>query len=118
MNESVEIQQKKNEKKYTQAAECPITIFMEQIGGKWKPVIVWLLLLNEVMRFNELDKAIAGISQKMLSQQLKDLEKLNIVERKSYPVIPPKVEYRLTPKGLSLKENLTLIMKWSKENLQ
>lgn len=105
-------------KKYQQAKECPITIFMEQIGGKWKPVIIWLLLLNEVMRFNELDKVIHGISQKMLSQQLKDLEKLKIVDRKSYPVIPPKVEYRLTKKGKSLKENLTKIMEWSNINLK
>ncbi|MBU2994797.1 UNVERIFIED_CONTAM: hypothetical protein GTU68_058798 [Idotea baltica] len=91
---------------------------MEQIGGKWKPVIIWVLLLNEVMRFNELDKAIKGISQKMLSQQLKDLEKINIINRKSYPVIPPKVEYRLTKKGKSLKENLTKIMEWSNQNLK
>ncbi|TRX61461.1 helix-turn-helix transcriptional regulator [Fulvivirga sp. M361] len=105
-------------KKYQQAKECPITIFMEQIGGKWKPVIIWLLILNEVMRFNELDKAIDGISQKMLSQQLKDLEKLDIIDRKSYPVIPPKVEYRLTDKGKSLKENLTKIMEWSNQNLK
>ncbi|WP_234859540.1 winged helix-turn-helix transcriptional regulator [Aquimarina aquimarini] len=104
-------------KKYQQAKECPITLFMEQIGGKWKPVIIWLLLLNDVMRFNELDKAIQGISQKMLSQQLKDLEKLEIVKRKAYPVIPPKVEYRLTEKGKSLKENLTKIMEWSKDHL-
>lgn len=109
---------KKIEKKYRQAKECPITIFMEQIGGKWKPVIIWLLLLNEVMRFNELDKAIDGISQKMLSQQLKDLEKSKIVKRKSYPVIPPKVEYRLTEKGRSLKKNLTSIMEWSMKNLK
>lgn len=105
-------------KKYQQAKECPITIFMEQIGGKWKPVIIWILLLNKVMRFNELDKAIDGISQKMLSQQLKDLERLKIVDRKSYPVIPPKVEYRLTEKGKSLKENLTKIMEWSNLNLK
>jgi len=109
---------KKNEKKYAAAQECPITIFMEQIGGKWKPVIIWLLLLREVMRFNELDKAIKGISQKMLSQQLKDLEKLNIVSRKAYPVIPPKVEYRLTEKGRSLKPLLTDMMSWSNEHLK
>lgn len=106
------------EKKYQEAKECPITIFMEQVGGKWKPVIVWLLLLNEVMRFNELDKAIDGISQKMLSQQLKDLEKMKIVDRKSYPVIPPKVEYSLTEKGKSLKEVLTKIMEWSNKELK
>lgn len=109
---------KKNEKNYAAAQECPITIFMEQIGGKWKPVIIWLLLLKEVMRFNELDKSIKGISQKMLSQQLKDLEKLNIVSRKAYPVIPPKVEYRLTDKGISLKPLLTDMMTWSNEYLK
>jgi DNA-binding HxlR family transcriptional regulator len=54
----------------------------------------------------------------MLSQQLKDLEKLKIVDRKSYLVIPPKVEYRLTKKGKSLKENLTKIMEWSNINLK
>ncbi len=113
----METAEKNLKKIYQQAKECPITIFMDQIGGKWKPVIIWLLLLNEVMRFSELDKAIAGISQKMLSQQLKDLEKIKIVKRKSYPVIPPKVEYRLTEKGKSLKENLTLIMEWSRKNL-
>jgi len=57
------------EKKYKNANECPITIFMEKIGGKWKPVIIWLLLKNGTMRFNELEKAIIGITQKMISQQ-------------------------------------------------
>ncbi len=108
---------KKNEKKYTEAKECPITIFMSEIGGKWKPVIIWLLLLKKVMRFNELNKAINGISQKMLSQQLKDLEKKGLVLRKSYPVIPPKVEYRLTKKGKTLESLLTEIMQWSKDHL-
>ncbi len=105
------------EKNYDKAEECPITIFMTQIGGKWKPVIVWLLLLKGVMRFNELSKAINGISQKMLSQQLKDLERQKLIIRKSYPVIPPKVEYRLTDKGKSLEHLLKEIMQWSKDNL-
>jgi len=108
---------KKNEKNYQEANECPITIFMTQIGGKWKPVIVWLLLLKEVMRFNELNQAIAGISQKVLSKQLKDLDNLGVITRKAYPVIPPKVEYRLTEKGQSLKPLLTNIMQWTKEHI-
>ena len=89
----------KIEKKYTQAKECPITVFMTHIGGKWKPVILWLLLLNDVMRFSELNKAIDGISQKMLTQQLKDLERLNLIERKSYPVIPPKSRISIDGQG-------------------
>ena len=105
------------EKKYNNATECPITVFMDKIGGKWKPVIVWLLLKNGTMRFNELDKAINGVTQKMLSQQLKSLEEENIIERISYPVIPPKVEYSLTEKGHTLSELLEGIMQWSKANL-
>lgn len=108
---------KKVEKKYQEATECPITIFMTEIGGKWKPVIIWLLLLRVVMRFNELNQAIAGISQKVLSKQLKDLERLGIITRKSYPVIPPKVEYRLTEKGKSIEPILTNIMQWTKGNM-
>lgn len=109
----MEIDTKKIEEKYINAEECPITIFMEKIGGKWKPVIVWLLLDHDVMRFNELDKSIKGISQKMLSNQLKDLEQLGIIIRKSYPVIPPKVEYRLTEKGKSLAPLLKAMKAWT-----
>lgn len=113
----MEIYRKKIEENYLVAKECPITIFMEQIGGKWKPVIIWLLLINNVMRFNELDKGIKGISQKMLSQQLKDLEQLGVIIRKSYPVIPPKVEYSLTEKGKSLEPILTSMKSWTNENI-
>lgn len=112
------MKEKNIEKKYQQALECPITIFMEQIGGKWKPVIIWLLLENEVMRFSELDKAMYGISQKMLSQQLKELEKSGMIVRKVFSVIPPKVEYRLTSKGKSLEKTLIGIKEWSKEYLK
>ena len=97
---------------------CPITIFMEKIGGKWKPAIIWLLLKNGTMRFNELEKSINGITQKMLSQQLKSLETENIINRTSYPVVPPKVEYTLTKKGQSLFQMLQGIMEWSKTNLK
>ncbi|WP_130735450.1 helix-turn-helix domain-containing protein [Flavobacterium sp. J27] len=113
----MQTEEKKIEKKYTHATECPITIFMEEIGGKWKPVIIWLLLKNKTMRFNELDKNIKGISQRMLSQQLKDLEQLEIIIRKSYPVIPPKVEYSLTEKGKSLAPLLKAIKSWTYSNI-
>ncbi len=97
--------------------ECPITLFMEQIGGKWKPVILWLLIHNDTMRFSELDKSITGITQKMLSQQLKGLEETGTIKRVSYPVIPPKVEYSLTQKGKSLFSILNDLCKWSENNL-
>ena len=105
------------EKNYKNATECPITIFMNKIGGKWKPVIVWLLLKNGTMRFNELDKKISGITQKMLSQQLKSLEEENIIKRISYPVVPPKVEYTLTEKGRSLNDVMQLLADWGRKNI-
>jgi DNA-binding HxlR family transcriptional regulator len=105
------------EKKNWGGEECPITLFMEQVGGKWKPVILWLLLQEGTMRFSELDKSISGITQKMLSQQLKGLEETGIIQRVSYPVIPPKVEYSLTEKGKSLFSILDGLCKWSENNL-
>lgn len=107
----------KNDKKYDTADECPITIFMDKIGGKWKPIIIWLLLKNGTMRFSDLDKAIDGITQKMLSQQLKDLESEGIINRISYPVIPPKVEYNLTEKGKTLSDLFENMLQWSSANL-
>jgi DNA-binding HxlR family transcriptional regulator len=105
------------EKKNWGGEECPITLFMEQIGGKWKPVILWLLFQEGTMRFSELDKSISGITQKMLSQQLKGLEETGTIKRVSYPVIPPKVEYSLTEKGRSLFSILNGLCKWSENNL-
>jgi DNA-binding HxlR family transcriptional regulator len=105
------------EKKNWGGEECPITLFMEQIGGKWKPVILWLLIHNYTMRFSELDKSITGITQKMLSQQLKGLEETGTIKRVSYPVIPPKVEYILTEKGKSLFGILNDLCRWSEDNL-
>jgi DNA-binding HxlR family transcriptional regulator len=105
------------EKKNWGGEECPITLFMEQIGGKWKPVILWLLIHNDTMRFSELDKSITGITQKMLSQQLKGLEETGTIKRVSYPVIPPKVEYSLTEKGKSLFGILNDLCRWSEDNL-
>jgi DNA-binding HxlR family transcriptional regulator len=105
------------EKKNWGGEECPITLFMEQIGGKWKPVILWLLFQEGTMRFSELDKSISGITQKMLSQQLKGLEETGTIKRVSYPVIPPKVEYSLTEKGKTLFSVLDGLCKWSENNL-
>lgn len=91
---------------------CPVEATLELIGGKWKGVILFHLLQDEVMRFNALQRAVGGVTQRMLTKQLRELEAHGLIERKVYPVVPPKVEYRLTEKGLSLKPILLALKDW------
>lgn len=77
----------------------PVELALEKIGGRWKLPILWRLGQRTPWRYGELKKSLVGISHKMLSQQLKELEKNGFVIRKMYPVVPPKVEYSLTERG-------------------
>lgn len=101
-----------NEKIYT----CPIDFTIDLISGKWSMWILWTLQDGPV-RFGELRNKIPGITEKMLIQELKKFENYNIVNRKVYPEIPPKVEYSLTEHGRSLKPIMTLIKQWGNEHL-
>lgn len=95
---------------------CHLDRALSAIGGKWKLVILWYLSQG-VMRFSELEKQIPGITQKMLAQSLRELEKDKLVKRKIFPVIPPKVEYSITPHGVSLGKVLAELDKWGEENI-
>lgn len=95
--------------------QCPVTTALSVIGGKWKVIILWHLKEGGVKRFGELQRLVRGISQKMLTQELRDLEESGLVSRKVYPVVPPKVEYSLTETGWSLKPVLELLSDWGKE---
>lgn len=86
------------------------------IGGKWKMEIIYQLASCRLLRFNELKRNIPNITYKMLSAQLKELERDGIVIRKEYPQIPPKVEYFLSEKGNSLIPVLNEMCKWGNEN--
>lgn len=92
---------------------CAMDITMDFIGGKWKTVVLWYLRKDK-KRFNELKKLIPGITEKMLSLQLKDLENDGIITRKQYPEIPPRVEYYLTDFGKTLIPMLEEIAKWGR----
>jgi DNA-binding HxlR family transcriptional regulator len=94
-----------------EATSCPVTTALTVIGGKWKVIILWHLQ-GKVKRFGELQKSIAGISQKMLTQELRDLEESGLVFRKVYPVVPPRVEYSLTEFGRSLAPVLEQLCDW------
>src|ERR1700761_8615358 len=110
------LEEEKIEKRYAQACDCPITAAINVIGGKWKPIIIWILMSGP-QRFGELHKTIPGIALKVLSRHLKELEADGIINRKAYPEIPPKVEYSLTPKGASLLQIMDLLAQWSRDNV-
>lgn len=84
---------------------------LDVIGGKWKSLIMFMLT-RETMRFSELQRSIDGITQKMLTQQLRELEADGLVNRKVYPQVPPKVEYSLTDYGRTLLPVLETMHKW------
>nr|WP_212698861.1 helix-turn-helix domain-containing protein [Vallitalea pronyensis] len=90
----------------------PFEYTLSLIGGKWKMRILFLLLLRKVLRYGELRRLLNGITHKMLSKQLNDLQNDGLIIRKEYPQIPPKVEYSLSSKGLSLMPILTEMCKW------
>jgi len=83
------------------------------LEGRWKMVIVFHLFARRVLRFSELEKAIPGVSQKMLIQQLRDLERDGIVSRTVHPQVPPKVEYALTKWGEAMCPALDELLEWA-----
>ncbi|OHD53981.1 MAG: HxlR family transcriptional regulator [Spirochaetes bacterium GWF1_51_8] len=96
---------------------CPVQVAVDTIGGKWKIVIIYHLLEN-VIRFGELKRMIPGITQKMLTQQLRELEADGIVARRVYAEVPPKVEYSITELGKKLEPVFTLLCGWGREYLK
>ncbi|WVT90974.1 helix-turn-helix domain-containing protein [Enterococcus durans] len=90
---------------------------LEVIGGKWKPIIL-CHLGNGPIRTGELKRQIPTITQKMLTQQLRELEEDRIVDRKVYNQVPPKVEYSLTEEGKSLREILVAMSVWEEERIE
>lgn len=94
---------------------CAVELTLDIIGGKWKPLILWHLGVDGTKRFSEIKKALPGITQKMLTQQLRELEADGMINRKIYPQVPPKVEYSLTEEGKSLMPILDTMCKWGKE---
>ena len=95
---------------------CPIEAAIDVIGGKWKAPILYHLQ-DEKKRFNELGRLLSGITQRMLTRQLRELESDQIVHRKVYAEVPPKVEYSITEFGLTLVPVLKEIQVWGNEYL-
>jgi DNA-binding HxlR family transcriptional regulator len=99
------------------AYNCPVEAAVDVFGGKWKVLILWWLE-QRTWRFAELRRQIPGITEKMLTQQLRELEADGVVDRRVYATVPPRVEYSLTEYGQSLKRALRAICDWGKNHMQ
>ncbi|WP_272509059.1 winged helix-turn-helix transcriptional regulator [Clostridium ganghwense] len=97
---------------------CEIEVALEIISGKWNALILWTLGTEGTKRFGELKRSLSGVTQKMLTQQLRTLEKYGIVERTIYPEVPPVVEYSLTEMGNKLIPIFKELDKWGKEYIE
>jgi DNA-binding HxlR family transcriptional regulator len=96
-------------------AECPVRQVLDQIGDKWSTLML-LALSEKAYRFGELRRLIPDISQRMLTQTLRDLQRNGLISRTVFPTQPPSVEYRLTPLGQSLMEPVGLLVGWAEKH--
>ncbi|MGO5314857.1 winged helix-turn-helix transcriptional regulator [Bilifractor sp. LCP21S3_A7] len=93
---------------------CPVEATFSQIGGKYKMIILYHLLEDGTLRYNQIQKYIPQATAKMLAQQLRELENDGLVHREVYPVVPPKTEYSLTERGISLKPVIDSVCEWGR----
>jgi len=109
--------EKESERESNQEAPqyiCGVAVSLEIIGGKWKGVILWHLC-HKTLRFSQLRRRLQGVTQKMLTQQLRELERDKLVNRKVYAEVPPRVEYSLTELGRTLEPTLRQLCEWGKD---
>jgi DNA-binding HxlR family transcriptional regulator len=99
------------------SADCPTRQILDRVGDKWA-VLILLLLRNQTKRFNQLRRAIEGISQKMLSQVLKSLERDGLIRRRVIATVPVTVEYSMTPLGITLAGAVDPLRDWAEKNLK
>ncbi len=109
MSEACELKDCKGKKYY-----CAMELSLQVIGGKWKPIILWRLGTDGTLRFSQLSRIMPNITQKMLTQQLRELEADGMLKRTVWPQVPPKVEYELTELGWSIMPVLRELCAWGK----
>ncbi|WP_160005538.1 helix-turn-helix domain-containing protein [Rhizobium sp. 18055] len=95
---------------------CPVEATLSFLDGKWKGVILFHLV-SGTLRFNELRRKLPAVTQRMLTKQLRELEESGLVSRTVFPVVPPRVEYALTPLGQTLKPVISALAAWGEENV-
>ena len=99
-----------------QSHGCGLEAALDVVGGKWKPIVLWHLAPGP-RRFGQLRRLVTGISEKMLIQQLREMTGDGIVAREDFREIPPRVEYSLTPLGVSLSNALRPLCDWGREHM-
>ena len=100
-----------------QQYHCTVEVAISVIGGKWKPLIL-KQMIDSHRRYNELQRLVPGVTHKVLSEQLRELEKDGIIERQVYPEVPPKVEYRLTEFGRTVLPVEEALCSWGKTYME
>lgn len=98
------------------SSQCPTRRVLDLIADKWTTLVIYLLA-GGTKRYGELQREIQGISQKMLTQTLRQLEEDGLVKRTVFPEVPPRTEYELTPLGRTLQEPLSSLCRWAAEHL-
>lgn len=107
----------KNERprKRAELPVCPVETCVQLIGSKWRLLIMRDLLMNESMRFGQLQRSVGKVSQKVLTSNLREMEDAGLVIRRVYPEVPPRVEYSLTETGKSLKPVIDAMWAWGSD---
>ncbi len=98
------------------SAGCPVEAALGLIGGKWKGIVLYHLLKAGTLRFNAIRRLMPGVTQRMLTTQLRELEADGLILRVVYPEVPPRVEYSLTQKGRTLEPVITALRIWGEEH--
>ena len=107
---------KRDVRDYSDSFDCPVAYTISIFERKWKWLIIYVLSQEKILRYGELKRCLPKITHKMISQELKELESLKLINRKVYNQIPPKVEYFLTKKGASLLPIIDLMCEWGAKN--
>ena len=100
----------------TKTATCEIEVAFDIIGGKWKPLILWYLGENEIVRFNQLQHFMPDVTHKILTKQLRELEEFRLIERTVYAEVPARVEYKITTGGKDVLPILDMMCDWASKN--
>jgi DNA-binding HxlR family transcriptional regulator len=105
-------------KRYADVPGCPVEVTLDLIDGRWKGVVLFHLLEAVCLRFNELHRRLPGITARLLTKQLRELEEVGLVERRVFAEVPPRVEYRATEEGETLKPIIDMLAAWGKARLE